>query len=121
MQKKTGFLLIADISGYTPFIKNHSMRKKPLIGKKIADFWDSHADKLINTLLEEIIENFEPVMKFNKLRVTLLFFLEELNGENQIQGIYDKMLITREKFNSKVNSLQFVQSCPATHVSNPKI
>ena len=53
MQKKTGFFLIADISGYTPFIKNHSMRKKPLIGKKIADFWDSHADKLINTLLEE--------------------------------------------------------------------
>ena len=113
MQKKTGFLLIADISGYTPFIKNHSMRKKPLIGKKIADFWDSHADKLINTLLEEIIENFEPVMKFNKLEGdAALFFLEELNGENQIQGIYDKMLTTREKFNSKVNSLQFVQSCP---------
>ena len=113
MQKKTGFLLIADISGYTPFIKNHSMRKKPLIGKKIADFWDSHADKLINTLLEEIITNFEPVMKFNKLEGdAALFFLEELNGENQIQGIYDKMLTTREKFNSKVNSLQFVQSCP---------
>ena len=113
MQKKTGFLLIADISGYTPFIKNHSMRKKPLIGKKIADFWDSHADKLINTLLEEIIKNFEPVMKFNKLEGdAALFFLEELNGENQIKGIYDKMLITREKFNSKVNSLQFVQSCP---------
>ena len=113
MQKKTGFLLIADISGYTPFIKNHSMRKKPLIGKKIADFWDSHADKLVNTLLEEIIENFEPVMKFNKLEGdAALFFLEELDGENQIQDIYDKMLITREKFNSKVNSLQFVQSCP---------
>mgnify|MGYP001287381157 FL=1 len=113
MQKKTGFLLIADISGYTPFIKNHSMRKKPLIGKKIADFWDSHADKLINTLLEEIIKNFELVMKFNKLEGdAALFFLEELDGENQIQDIYDKMLITREKFNSKVNSLQFVQSCP---------
>ena len=27
MQNKSGFLLIADISGYTPFIKNHSMRK----------------------------------------------------------------------------------------------
>ena len=38
MQNKSGFLLIADISGYTPFIKNHSMRKKPIIGKKIADF-----------------------------------------------------------------------------------
>ena len=113
MQKKTGFLLIADISGYTPFIKNHSMRKKPLIGKKIADFWDSHADKLINTLLEEIIQNFEQVMQFNKLEGdAALFFLEELNGEKQIQSIYDKMLITREKFNSKVNSLQFVQSCP---------
>ena len=113
MQKKTGFLLIADISGYTPFIKNHSMRNKPLIGNKIADFWDSHADKLINTLLEEVIQNFEPVMQFNKLEGdAALFFLEEINDENQIQNIYDRMLITREKFNSKVNSLQFVQSCP---------
>ena len=113
MQKKTGFLLIADISGYTPFIKNHSMRNKPIIGNKIADFWDSHADKLINTLLEEVIENFETVMQFNKLEGdAALFFLEEISDENQIQNIYDKMLVTREKFNSKVSLLQFVQSCP---------
>ena len=88
MQKKTGFLLIADISGYTPFIKNHSMRNKPIIGNKIADFWDSHADKLINTLLEEVIENFETVMQFNKLEGdAALFFLEEISDENQIQNI----------------------------------
>ena len=113
MQNKSGFLLIADISGYTPFIKNHSMRKKPIIGKKIADFWDSHAHKLINTLLEEIIQNFEPVMQFNKLEGdAALFFLEEISDKNQMQDIYKKMVITRERFNSKVNSLQFVQSCP---------
>lgn len=113
MQNKSGFLLIADISGYTPFIKNHSMRKKPIIGKKIADFWDSHAHKLINTLLEEVIQNFEPVMQFNKLEGdAALFFLEEIGEKNQMQDIYKKMVITRERFNSKVNSLQFVQSCP---------
>jgi len=113
MQNKSGFLLIADISGYTPFIKNHSMRKKPIIGKKIADFWDSHAHKLINTLLEEVIQNFEPVMQFNKLEGdAALFFLEEISDKNQMQDIYEKMVITRERFNSKVNSLQFVQSCP---------
>ena len=113
MQNKSGFLLIADISGYTPFIKNHSMRKKPIIGKKIADFWDSHAHKLINTLLEEVIQNFEPVMQFNKLEGdAALFFLEEICDKNQMQDIYEKMVITRERFNSKVNSLQFVQSCP---------
>ena len=113
MQNKSGFLLIADISGYTPFIKNHSMRKKPIVGKKIADFWDSHAHKLINTLLEEVIQNFEPVMQFNKLEGdAALFFLEEISDKNQMQDIYKKMVITRERFNSKVNSLQFVQSCP---------
>ena len=113
MQNKSGFLLIADISGYTPFIKNHSMRKKPIIGKKIADFWDSHAHKLINTLLEEVIQNFEPVMQFNKLEGdAALFFLEEISDKNQMQDIYKKMVIARERFNSKVNSLQFVQSCP---------
>mgnify|MGYP001977732449 CR=1 FL=1 len=105
--------MIADISGYTPFIKNHSMRNKPIIGNKIADFWDSHADKLINTLLEEVIENFETVMQFRKLEGdAVLFFLEEISDENQFQNIYDKMLITREKVNSKVSTLQFVQSCP---------
>ena len=113
MQNKSGFLLIADISGYTPFIKNHSMRKKPIVGKKIADFWDSHAHKLINTLLEEVIQNFEPVMQFNKLEGdAALFFLEEISDKNQMQDIYKKMVIARERFNSKVNSLQFVQSCP---------
>ena len=59
--KKTGFLLIADISGYTPFIKNHFDEKKTTYWKKNCRFWDSHADKLINTLLEEIIKNFEPL------------------------------------------------------------
>ncbi len=113
MQNKSGFLLIADISGYTPFIKNHSMRKKPIIGKKIAEFWDSHANKLINTLLEEVIQNFELVMEFNKLQGdAALFFLEEISDKNQMQDIYKKMVITRERFNAKVNSLQFVQSCP---------
>ena len=93
MQNKSGFLLIADISGYTPFIKNHSMRKKPIIGKKIADFWDSHAHKLINTLLEEVIQNFEPVMQFNKLEGdAALFFLEEISDKNQMQDIYKNYL-----------------------------
>ena len=37
----------------------------------------------------------------------------------KIQGIYDKMLITREKFKSQKNSL-YLQSCPCDPHSNPK-
>ena len=52
-------------------------------------------------------------MQFNKLEGdAALFFLEEISDKNQMQDIYEKMVITRERFNSKVNSLQFVQSCP---------
>ena len=113
MQNKSGFFINRRHKWLYTFYQKPFDEKKPIIGKKIADFWDSHAHKLINTLLEEVIQNFEPVMQFNKLEGdAALFFLEEISDKNQMQDIYKKMVITRERFNSKVNSLQFVQSCP---------
>ena len=58
MQKKTGFLLIA-IRVHTPYQKSFD-EKGHLLEKKLQIF-GIHAEKLINTLLEEIIKNFEPV------------------------------------------------------------
>tara|TARA_B100000780_G_scaffold254149_1_gene202105 strand:- start:280 stop:468 length:189 start_codon:yes stop_codon:yes gene_type:complete len=34
--KQAGYLIIADISGYTQFIKIHNMRKAPIFGEKMA-------------------------------------------------------------------------------------
>ena len=43
-----GYLLIADISGYTDFIKLHNLRKKPIIGSKIANIFEVHAEAIIS-------------------------------------------------------------------------
>ena len=75
MDKVNGFLLIADISGFTEFIKIHNMKKKPLIGSKLASYWESHAEIIIKDLLETIITSFEPIMKLNKLKEMRLFFM----------------------------------------------
>ena len=75
MDKVNGFLLIADISGFTDFIKIHNMKKKPLIGSKLASYWESHAEIIIKDLLETIITSFEPIMKLNKLKEMRLFFM----------------------------------------------
>ena len=113
METKTGFLLIADISGFTDFIKIHDMRSKPLIGKSIAAFWQSHAEQLIKDLLETIIAVFEPVMVLNKIEGDAAFFyLEEDKGEEQAEQIVDCMRSAQEKFKEKLSSLEYVQACP---------
>ena len=69
-----GYLLIADISGYTDFIKLHNLRKKPVIGGKIADMFEAHAETIISALLEAVIDQIEPVMSLNKLEGDAAFF-----------------------------------------------
>ena len=113
METKKGFLLIADISGFTDFIKIHDMRSKPLVGKSIAAFWQSHAEQLIKDLLETIITEFEPVMVLNKIEGDAAFFyLEECKAEEQAEQIVDCMRSAQKKFREKLSSLQYVQACP---------
>jgi len=113
METKSGFLLIADISGFTDFIKIHDMRSKPIFGKSIAAFWQSHAEQLIKDLLETIISVFEPVMVLNKIEGDAAFFyLEEDDVEEQAVQITDCMQLAQEKFKEKLSALQYVQACP---------
>ena len=113
MDTKKGFLLIADISGFTDFIKIHDMRSKPIIGKSIAAFWAGHAEQLIKDLLETIITVFEPVMILNKIEGDAAFFyLEEENSKEQASQIIDCMQLAQKKFREKLSALQYVQACP---------
>ena len=41
--QRNGYLLIADISGYTEFVKLHNLSQKPLIGKAVANMFATHA------------------------------------------------------------------------------
>ena len=113
MDAKKGFLLIADISGFTDFIKIHDMRSKPIIGKSIAAFWAGHAEQLIKDLIETIITVFEPVMILNKIEGDAAFFyLEEENSKEQASQIIDCMQLAQKKFREKLSALQYVQACP---------
>ena len=51
---ENGFLLIADISGYTEFIKLHNLAKKPVFGAALAKNFESHASTIVADLLETV-------------------------------------------------------------------
>ena len=38
LEQRIGFLLIADISGFTKFIKIHEIKKKPIVGSIVANY-----------------------------------------------------------------------------------
>ncbi len=113
MDKVNGFLLIADISGFTEFIKIHNMKKKPLIGNKLASYWESHAEIIIKDLLETIITSFEPIMNLNKIEGDAAFFyLQSTKPKDEAQNIIKFMKLANDNFKDKLSKLQFVQSCP---------
>tara|TARA_B100000900_G_scaffold376115_1_gene358658 strand:+ start:88 stop:786 length:699 start_codon:yes stop_codon:yes gene_type:complete len=113
LEQRKGYLLIADISGFTKFIKIHDVRKKPLVGSIVANYWESHAEALIKDLIEVIIAAFEPCMKLNKIEGDAAFFFLEDNGtDRQADAILEHMETARKAFNKRLKELIFVESCP---------
>ena len=109
---QAGYLLIADISGYTDFIKLHNLRKKPVIGNKMADMFEVHAETIISDLLEAVIEQIEPVMSLNKLEGDAAFFFCRENGSSsQADEIIAAMRHAHQAFQKKASDLVFVQAC----------
>ena len=113
LKQRTGFLLIADISGFTKFIKIHEIKKKPIVGSIVANYWESHAEVLIKDLIEVIIAALEPCMKLNKIEGDAAFFFLEDNGTgSQADLILKHMELARNEFNERLKQLTFVESCP---------
>ena len=110
--RNEGYLLIADISGYTDFIRLHNMRTKPLVGSTLANMFEAHADKVIRDLLEAVIEKIEPVMQLNKLEGDAAFFFCPKSPDDfPADKIFDVMTRAHEAFNQKSSDLVFVQAC----------
>lgn len=108
----SGYLLIADISGYTNFVKLHNLRQKNVLGKIIADNFEFHAEAIVSDLLEAVIEVIEPTLKLNKLEGDAAFFYIESNdSKNQADDIIRIMDRANESFNEKASSLVFVRAC----------
>ncbi len=106
----TGYILIADISGYREFIRLHNLKQTSVIGKFMAKQYESHASKIIADLLEKVIDSIQPVMNLNKLMgKSALFYCEE--NKNQSNEIINIMYKANKAFNEKKSELIFVQAC----------
>ena len=108
----SGYLLIADISGYTDFVKLHNLRKKAVVGKFLADNFEFHAEAIVSDLLEAVIEVVEPTLKLNKLEGDAAFFYYDVpHNEKYADKILEAMKSANKAFNEKASSLVFVQAC----------
>ena len=108
----SGYLLIADISGYTDFVKLHNIRKKAVVGKFLADNFEFHAEAIVSDLLEAVIEVVEPTLKLNKLEGDAAFFYyDEPQNKKYADKILEAMKSANKAFNEKASSLVFVQAC----------
>jgi len=108
----SGYLLIADISGYTEFVKLHNMRKTPVIGNALANNFEYHAETIIADLLEVVIEAIEPTLSLNKLEGDAAFFFsEDKKDKLQSDEIIQAMEKANEAFKAKASELVFVQAC----------
>jgi hypothetical protein len=111
--EQAGYLIIADISGYTQFIKIHNMRKAPIFGEKMAQKWESHAEHIITELLETVIEAFEGNLILNKLEGDAAFFFAVEDGSaQQADRILECMDAAMSAFSQKLVDIVFIQSCP---------
>ena len=111
--KQAGYLIIADISGYTQFIKIHNMRKAPIFGEKMAQKWESHAEHIITELLETVIDSFDGTLILNKLEGDAAFFFAVEDGSaQQADKILECMDAAMRAFSQKLAGIVFIQSCP---------
>ena len=111
--EQTGYLIIADISGYTQFIKIHNIRKAPIFGEKMAQKWESHAEHIITGLLETVINAFDGTLILNKLEGDAAFFFAVEDGSaQQVDKILECMDAAMRAFSQKLVDIVFIQSCP---------
>ena len=103
---ETGFLLIADISGYTEFVKLHNLAKKPIFGAALAKGFESHATTIVADLLETVIDAVEPSLRLNKLEGDAAFFFSSSKfGSTSGDDIIGVMAKANEAFNTKLSDL----------------
>jgi len=112
MRDTQGFLVLADISGYTQFVRAHSLKHVPLVGKKMRITSEQHAETVITDLLEVIIETMGETMTVNKLEGDAVFFVRESSHpEDDIQGVVEKIMAIFKAFEARLHELVFCQTC----------
>jgi hypothetical protein len=112
MRESRGFLVLADISGYTEYIRSHKMRGVPILGKRMAQTSQVHAETVITDLLETLIAGVGEDFTLNKLEGdAALFFRESSDISEESPEILRTMLNLFEVFTQRVEDLMFCQTC----------
>ena len=112
MRETKGFLVLADISGYTTFVRSHKMGKIPVLGRRMADTSQIHAETVITDLLETIIHSVGDTLTLNKLEGdAVLFFRESVGGPEEVNELIEMLSKLFDVFNQRVHDLMFCQTC----------
>ena len=96
------FLLLADISGYTEFVRFHSMSA-------------SHAFETVRRLLGALIEASSPPLQVAEIEGDAVFFYALASPENTDEvgrAVRDQIPTLFRTFDSELSALTTVRSCP---------
>jgi class 3 adenylate cyclase len=99
MESKSAVLVLVDISGYTQFLKFHTVSM-------------IHAEEIISQLLEAVIDRSEHPLHLNKLEGDAAFMYALLDGDAEAvaQAVIKQVFAFFESFNVRANEL----ACSAT-------
>ena len=112
MRQSQGFLAIADISGYTKFVRAHNLRHVPVIGKKMRTTSEEHAETVITDLLEVIIDTVGSSMTVNKLEGDAVFFVKESEQPDEdVSSVMPRLLEVFDAFQRRLYDLIYCQVC----------
>ena len=112
MRATQGFLVIADISGYTQFVRSHNLRHVPILGEKMRRTSERHAETVITDLMEVIIDALGETMSVNKLEGDAIFFVHESDNPGaDAVAIMPRVLNIFDAFHRRLYELIYCQAC----------
>ena len=112
MRASKGYLVLVDISGYTAFVRSHTMRGIPVLGKRMNNTSQVHAETVITDLLETIISAVDHRLTLNKLEGDAALFYREANGDSaECDSVLTTLLNLFTVFNQRLEDIMFCQAC----------
>jgi class 3 adenylate cyclase len=107
MELKYVSLVLADISGYTRFMKQHTTSLL-------------HAEQIITELLEAIIDNSEHPLQVSKIEGDAVFFYAESGSDHAAaaKDVVEQVLRFFEAFQAKAQILTNAAGCPCDACTN---
>ena len=112
MRASKGYLVLVDISGYTAFVRSHTMKVIPVLGKRMKHTSQIHAETVITDLLETIIAAVDSRLTLNKLEGdAALFYRESTGAPDECDAVLTTLLNLFSVFNQRLQDIMFCQTC----------